>query len=107
MSLSSFEDEVAPAWEAILVRVFSLMKPGETASGSSRANHCEEYVLATTQICCHWSVLMTADSVFYGTVDKSSHTTVSDGREESLSFFHDPKYGTKCVPYQFITEHVF
>ena len=29
LSLSSFEDEVAPAWEAILVRVFSLMKPGK------------------------------------------------------------------------------
>ena len=68
MSSSSFEDEVAPAWEAILVRVFSLMKPGD-ASGSSRANHCEECILANTHICFHWSVLMTADSVFYGTVE--------------------------------------
>ena len=106
-SSSSLEDEVAAAWGAIVVGVFSWMKSGEIASGSSRDNHCEGCILATTQICCHWSVLMTANSAFYGTVDKSSHSTVSDGREESLSFFHDPKYGTKCVPYQFITEHVF
>ena len=50
---------------------------------------------------------MTADSVLYETVNKSSHTTVNDGREESLSFFHDPKYGTKCFPYQFITSFSF